>query len=363
MTLGEGFSLGIFTPSSLKLTGTYTHSQTISSPAYSNAKANQYFMFGNPYPSTIDWDNASGWTKTNIGGAIYYWNPANSTVSTYVSGAGTNGGSNLIPAMQAIMVTTTGTSGTSGVTVNPLSRNTSNSSFFRTVNPQMISLEVVNASGQKDQTLIRFSDQSSTDYEPEIDAVKFMNPSTVPSLYTVTSNTNTNVAINTRPIITPGEVIPLNLRVVLNGTYTLRCSQYNVPGYQILLIDKFNNSQTVLDTTLHYTISSTNKDSLDRFELRLAAITTSTQQPVSAGPALQIYTSPNGFLVASDNRNAGKASIQILDAAGRQLKTLNDVNLQAGNNFFQLEDVASGVYLIRVNTVNGTFVQQISVIH
>jgi len=54
--------------------------------------------------------------------------------------------------------------------------------------------------------------------------------------------------------------------------------------------------------------------------------------------------------------------VQILDAAGRQLKTLSDVNLQAGNNFFQLDDVASGVYLIRVNTVNGTFVQQISVI-
>jgi len=362
MTLGEGFSLGIFTPSSLKLTGTYTHNLTVTSPAYSNAKANQYFMFGNPYPSTIDWDNASGWSNTNIGGAIYYWNPANSTVSTYVSGAGTNGGSNLIPAMQAIMVTTTGSGGTSGITVNPLSRNTTSSSFFRTVNTPTISLEVVNAAGQKDQTLIRFNDLASTEYEPAIDAVKFMNPSTVPSLYTVTGTTNTNVAINTRPIIAPGEIIPLNLRVVLNGTYTLRCSQFNVPGYQILLVDKFNNSQTVLDTTLNYTISSTYKDSLDRFELRLAAITTSTQQPVSAGPALQIYTSPNGFLVAADNRNAGKASIQILDAAGRQLKTLNDVNLQAGNNFFQLEDVASGVYLIRVNTINGTYVQQISVI-
>ena len=30
-------------------------------------------LVGNPYPSAIDWDAASGWTKTNIDNAVYYF--------------------------------------------------------------------------------------------------------------------------------------------------------------------------------------------------------------------------------------------------------------------------------------------------
>jgi hypothetical protein len=49
-----------------------------------------------------------------------------------------------------------------------------------------------------------------------------------------------------------------------------------------------------------------------------------------------------------------------MDAAGRQLQTLGNVNLQAGNNFYQLSDYSSGVYLIRVTTTQGSYIQQVS---
>jgi len=364
LTLGEGFSLSVPNQVSIYLSGSYTHDLTVNSPSYSNTIANQYFMFGNPYPSTIDWDNTSGWSNSNIGGAIYYWKPETNTVASYVSGVGTNGGTNEIPAMQAFMVATTGTVGSSSISVNPLSRTTSNSSFFRTASYPIVSFEVETATGAFDQTIIRFNDQASPDYEPAIDALKVMNPSIVPSLYTNTITSNTNLSINNRPMLNPGEVIPLNLKVIVNGTYTIRCSQYNVPGYQLLLEDNVTHTLTPVDTSLRLSINALASDNTDRFTLRLAsvAITTPILQSINAGKGLKIYTSPNGFIVNTDNLNAGIATIQILDAAGRQLRILNDITLQPGNNFYSLDDLASGVYLVRINTSSGTYVQQVSVL-
>jgi len=120
----------------------------------------------------------------------------------------------------------------------------------------------------------------------------------------------------------------------------------------------------VVDTSMRYMVVSTTKDSLDRFELKLAPVIAQGQQPVNPNSgnsnSVSIYTSPGGFLVQADQANAGISTIYIMDAAGRQLQTLSNVNLQAGNNFYQLDSYSSGVYLIRVTTTQGSYIQQVS---
>ncbi|MCX6120382.1 MAG: T9SS type A sorting domain-containing protein [Ignavibacteriales bacterium] len=60
-------------------------------------------LVGNPTPSTINWDASSGWTKTNMDGTIYIWDPA---TSGYKSWNGTTGnlGSGKIAPFQAFWV-------------------------------------------------------------------------------------------------------------------------------------------------------------------------------------------------------------------------------------------------------------------
>lgn len=60
-------------------------------------------LVGNPTPSTINWNALSGWTKTNMDGTIYIWDPA---TSSYKSWNGTTGnlGSGLIAPFQAFWV-------------------------------------------------------------------------------------------------------------------------------------------------------------------------------------------------------------------------------------------------------------------
>ena len=108
MPMGTGYSLSLPAAAPLIFTGTYNHAYTLTGENYSNAAATKYFMLGNPYPSTLDWDNASGWTKTNVANAIYYWDAPNSRAASYVAGVGTNGATRYIPAMQSVLISTTG---------------------------------------------------------------------------------------------------------------------------------------------------------------------------------------------------------------------------------------------------------------
>ncbi len=59
-------------------------------------------LVGNPYPSPIDWDAASGWTKTNVDNATYR-HVNNATWASYVGGVGTNGGSQIYCFMSGFL--------------------------------------------------------------------------------------------------------------------------------------------------------------------------------------------------------------------------------------------------------------------
>ena len=79
-------------------------------PSAAGSDHDGWCIVGNPYPSTIDWEASSGWTKTNISNAIHIWNNANQQYAVYQAGAGVNGGTRYIPSSQAFWVQTTGSS-------------------------------------------------------------------------------------------------------------------------------------------------------------------------------------------------------------------------------------------------------------
>lgn len=75
----------------------------------SNAVDYGWNLVGNPTPSTIDWDASPGWTKTNMDGTIYIWDPAD-TSGGYKTWNGTTGnlGSGLVAPFQAFWVKANG---------------------------------------------------------------------------------------------------------------------------------------------------------------------------------------------------------------------------------------------------------------
>ena len=75
-----------------------------------NTYTKGFNLVGNPYPSPVDWDAPSGWTRINIDDAIYFYN--NSTTdqysgayNSYENGVSSDGiANNIIPSMQGFFI-------------------------------------------------------------------------------------------------------------------------------------------------------------------------------------------------------------------------------------------------------------------
>lgn len=160
-------------------------------------------LVGNPYPSPIDWDAASGWDKINIDDAVYYFDAGNTnqykgTYSSYVNGVSSNGiANNIISSMQGFFVHVSDgaypVSATLGFS-NAIRINNLNPSFHKSNIRNDIPLIRIAASYKDypagvDPSVVYFVDESSVRFENKWDALKIMNTDDyVPNIYIVSSN-------------------------------------------------------------------------------------------------------------------------------------------------------------------------------
>jgi len=362
----SGYSLAMFSPATITMTGSYTHGATYNSGDYANtipvAMTNGvYFMIGNPYPSTLDWDNESGWTKTNINDAIYFWNPTTNSVASYVDGAQTNGGTRYIPAMQAFLVKVTGivTEGDfASVAVNNNARvlTATPATYFRTSSNQLARLLVKNAAGTMvDETVVRADDVATCDFDSDADASKIKGGL---ALYTKTVGSTEEYSINTLPITGPEMLVPLNLKVSVAGLYTIECSEYSVPGYSLILEDKQTASYTLLDNSTVYTINANTTDNTDRFVLRFrAGLTTGVVSGNSS--TLQISTYDNQLMLNAGAVQTDKGTIRIYDASGLAVMELKDQSIVSGIQVIALPGLTQGLYIAKIEVDGTTYVGKV----
>jgi formylmethanofuran dehydrogenase subunit C len=364
MPLGTGFSLTLAAPAPLILSGTYNHAFTYNSALYSNVLANKYILVGNPYPSTLDWNNAAGWTKTNISDAIYYWDPANNRVASYVNGAGANGGTQYIPAMQSFHVTTTGSGGTSSVSINNNARlSTFISPYFRAAEDDVVRVHLTSCADTRrsDETVIRFNEYATNDFDYDLDAHKILNTGDMPSVYTATKG---NIySINSYVSVDSAKYIPLATKLASDGSYTLKVSGTN-PDIDYILVDKLLGTSRSIDNDSCYAFNGLKSDDANRFELqlRISEITVSTGvQSANKNRGLGIFSSSKGFVIKTDRYAGEKADIEILDMTGNSIQLLTGMNLSTGSTYVPL-DLADGAYLIKVHVNDTAFAGMIALI-
>ncbi len=160
-------------------------------------------LIGNPYPSPINWDAATGWVRTNIDNAVYYFNVGNTdqytgTYSSYVNGVSSNGvANNIIAAMQGFFIHVSNGAYpvastlifTNGVRVNNLTPN-----FYKKSSEPGYPLLRINArncvdGSSGDPMVIYFKDDATMMFDSQYDALKLMNTDILePNLYAVTSD-------------------------------------------------------------------------------------------------------------------------------------------------------------------------------
>lgn len=217
-------------------------------------------LVGNPFPSTIDWNAATGWVRpAALDATIYFRDNGNDPqrYATWNGVTGTNGGSRYIAMGQGFWVKLN-----SGPSPATLSANENvkvagtQTTFFRSAAPSDL-LRITLRNGLKeDETVIHFREDATTGFDSHADAWKLSN-STI-NLSTLLED-GRKVAINSlSPFNCSGEV-KLDISNVAPGSYELRFSELESfsPAADIQLVDNFTGTVTNVRTSSTYTFNVT----------------------------------------------------------------------------------------------------------
>lgn len=296
-----------------------------------------YNFVGNPFTSAIDWDAASGWTKTNVDGTIYVYN--NGNFATYASGSGgTNGGSAHIAMNQGffVQVSDDNNNGTLEMTSDVCVH--SDTAFLKNSNisnQQNIRLEVSNGS-LKDETLICLNDDATLRWDGNLDAHKlFSFNQNHPQIF---STDNGNMSINALPLNT--ETIPVDVTGKEGDQLTIALTEVGDID-EVLLYDNYLNAIVNLkksDYTFTYHQSVT-----DRFVISFV-ITDISEKPENTNSFIA-YPLNNQIRVTLKQSN--HAAINIYNLLGQRVANIN-TNQKTTGIFIN----HSGYYLITVNDGN-----------
>lgn len=215
-------------------------------------------LVGNPFPSTIDWNAASGWTKTNLNTSIYTTdNGGGSTqYATWNGVAGTNGGSRYIAIGQAFWVK-------SSVAGSPALQADENvkspevqSTFFREkAIDNLLRITLVKGT-TRDEAIIHFRTDATTGFDKDADALKLKN--SIVNL-SILQQDGINLAINSLPQFNCDASVRLNIENVVAGDYRLDLSGLGsfVDNVAITLSDSLTGSNINVRNQSAYDFSIT----------------------------------------------------------------------------------------------------------
>ncbi|HPB02131.1 MAG TPA: hypothetical protein PLZ67_04185, partial [Bacteroidales bacterium] len=130
--------------------GTFTCNTSAATPGDSG-----FYLVPNPYPSSIDWNAASGWTKTNLENNVWIWNSESQNYAVWNGTVGINEGSPYIPVGQSFFVQSNGDS--PELIMNNNARLHNNTAFFKNqiFMPSCLVLQAETHSGS-DETMMYF---------------------------------------------------------------------------------------------------------------------------------------------------------------------------------------------------------------
>ena len=296
-------------------------------------------MVGNPYPSSIDWE--TGVTRIAVDDAIYIWNPDLGQYASYVSGIGTNGGSNKIASSQAFWVHST--SPINSILVTEASKITDDAPFLKQ-SPTYLTIEAINAYG-RDEAIVNFDVNASLGFDGSYDAYKIASVETYrPSVSTLIDN-SVELSINQLP--NQGVSIPLKVTSATAGPHQINflgLSNYTNASC-ILLEDLFTGTVYDLTSIGSITVNISDTTNTPRFLIKFGAETTTIVSDLSCfgltdGSIVITKNSPNPYdVIWKDDQN------NILSNQSNVLGSDSINNMPAGIYFIEtLDNICGNIY-------------------
>ncbi|MGV3461498.1 MAG: T9SS sorting signal type C domain-containing protein [Flavobacterium sp.] len=339
----------------------------------------RYMGVGNPYPSAMNiWDFIDENPAELETGTLYFWRKTNNNDnSSYASinkfgyaansaTGGDNSGDVFVDGDESNWVINPGqgfivqidTLATGIKFTNAMRRGVNNNQFFRQVqqdhNISRVWLEMTSQAGAYSQAIIGYSDTTTDGFDYGWDGV-MLNDGPL-ALYTNAGGQN--LSIQAKAGFDVNDIVPLNYRADIAGTYTLSVTNKDgvfLTGQQVYAHDKVANTLTNLTQQAYFftTAAGTFDNRFDIVYTTNAALSTDT--PVLAGNNVIIYKDGGNLHV-----NTGALTmndVKVYDTRGRLVHSTNDVN--AAETVIENLSAQQQVLLVQVGTSGGTVTKKI----
>jgi len=402
LTAGQGFLVYVYAdidwdgdsdlPVNLHITGAYNNaSATV--PSSGSIADGDFALAGNPYATTIDFDNI---TLTNIAVTTSVWDDANSDWKTWnktsQSGDLTGG---LIAPYQGFWIEGAGGSGT--ITIETADKSTSAGTFYRTLDGDNMGRMVFNASsdGHSSSNYLSFYEGGTLgvdDGESEL-LLPFQASSRVVMMSVVDGDAH---KISSYPYDHEGSVsVPFDvMRLTLDETnyvtdaseVTLNWDLEELPDHiSMTLTDNITGSETYLDYESEYVFNTEPKGSFSatydgpigtypvvgepRFTLSVTYGALGQNDDAILPSDFALYpVYPNPFnpnsTVSFDIPDVSLVALNVYDVKGVLVETLLQENVKPGKHHYNWEPqgLSSGVYFMKLTTANKSFTQKVTYI-
>ncbi|MBL6444766.1 T9SS type A sorting domain-containing protein [Fulvivirga sp. 29W222] len=367
LTPGIGFDVYMWNgvaPATINFTGSINKGNvslgqnlghTASSPA--DPFADGWNLVGNPYPSSIIWDNGPGWTKSNIDATIWVWDVLSDSWRSYNANTGVGdltGG--VIATGQAFWVYVP-TAGSASLGIDESAKSiVSRGTYHRTAPVAVATIGLYDDMGASDQSFIFNHPDATNEYDVGLEAYKLqvgIERLSVSILDDQVRSYNHMAFSNEVPDLLPLEVIAQN-----EGFYELKINTENYPdlsGYY--LIDREEEKSIEIKGTVSYGFLLKNGiQTKDRFYL--------SSRPILANDKIvTLLTWPNPIGNEELNIKLNSGEVEYIKMYNQVGEFVEEIAYVGGKeNTFSTIDMStkkSGVYFVRVLTAEGIFVSKV----
>lgn len=305
----------------------YNHNQT-----YTQG----FNLAGNPYPSPIDWTAPSGWTKTNIDNALYFFkasssDPYGGRYSTWVNGISSDDTvSNIIPSMQGFFIHVSNGPPwpiTATLALDNNARVTGPSQIFaKSGEKKPESLLRLTATlddnpASADQMVIYFDQKAESGFDGSLDALKLINTDYYsPSLYSFSADAK-KLSINALPERNDTiSCIPLGVSASIDGYLKIKLTDAGsmLAGWKIYLSDMKAGVEYDLREGDGYRVFLEAGECNDRFVLNLTPVATVIPE-TKPDDVFSLYSSHGIVKSYIDLEKTGEGDLKIFNLAGQLL--------------------------------------------
>jgi hypothetical protein len=321
-------------------------------------------LAGNPYPSPINWDAASGWTKTNIDDALYYFKASatdqyGGTYSTYINKVSSDGlATNIIPSMQGFFVhvangpfPVTGTlAADNNVRITDLTHSFIKAGEDETKPILRITAGFSDDPVSTDPSVIYFDEKAETAFDSKLDALKLMNTDLkVPNLYAAGSD-GSKLSIDALPVsLISGCTVPLGIKTYRTGNIVFKVSHLDplLPVTSISLSDLVAGINQDLLPGKEYSLPLAAGEYNGRFFLYINSIPTGIDDVKSGGNMFRAYYS-GGVLKADINLvDPNDGTLVITNLTGR---TVFIRNIYESGHYEFAQVMQPGIFIVTLNS-------------